>query len=112
MNAFANPVEHKDDIFLPNIEAEFINRLIQKCERLVVTSFGSPFLIQDFLEAPVYLCAYKGSGILQRAVANGLEGKANITGILPVTIPEVAAKGTTIQIQAKKLPIKKTTKKS
>ena len=112
LNAFANPVEHKDDIFLPKIEAEFINKLIQKCERLVVTSFGSPYLIQDFLEAPVYLCAYKGSGILQRAVANGLEGKANITGILPVTIPEVAAKGTSIQIQAKKWPIKKTTWKS
>ena len=72
LNAFANPVEHKDDIFLPKIEAEFINKLIQKCERLVVTSFGSPYLIQDFLEAPVYMFAYKRTGILQRAVANGL----------------------------------------
>ena len=104
LNAFANPVEHKDDIFLPRVEADFINRLIQKCGKVVITSFGSPYLIQDFPDAPVYICAYKGSGILQTAVANAVKGKADITGILPVSIPGVAERGTGIQVESKKWP--------
>ena len=65
VNAFANPVEWKDNIFLPEVEAELINRLIQKSSKVIVTSFGSPYLIQDFPDTPVYICAYKGSGIMQ-----------------------------------------------
>ena len=102
LNAFANPVEHKDDIFLPKVEADFINRLIRKCEKVVITSFGSPYLIQDFPDAPVYICAYKGSGILQTAVANAVKGEVDITGILPVSIPGVAERGTGIQVKSKK----------
>jgi hypothetical protein len=33
LNAFANPTEHKDEIFLPEVESEFINQLIEKCEK-------------------------------------------------------------------------------
>ena len=56
VNAFANPVEWKDNIFLPKVEADLINRLSLKTSKLIVTSFGSPYLIQDFPNAPVYIC--------------------------------------------------------
>jgi len=102
LNAFANPTEHKDEIFLPEVEANFINTLIQKCEKVVITSFGSPYLIQDFPDAPVYICAYKSSSILQTSAANAIKGKADISGILPVTIPGIAKNGTGILIKAKK----------
>ncbi len=98
LNAFANPTEHKDEIFLPKVEAVFVNALIEKCEKVIVTSFGSPYLIQDFPKAPVYICAYKSSSILQTAAANAIKGKNDITGILPVTIPEIAENGTGISI--------------
>lgn len=104
LNAFANPTEHKDEIFLPKVEAEFVNALIKKCEKVVITSFGSPYLIQDFPDTPIYICAYKSSGILQTAAANAIKGEADITGILPVTIPGIASNGTSIQIKAKKWP--------
>jgi len=90
LNAFANPVEHKDEIFLPKVEAIFINKLIKKSKKMVVTSFGSPYLIQDFKDVPVYICAYKGSPLLQKAVGNALIGNSNISGILPITIPGIA----------------------
>ena len=102
LNAFSNPTEHKDEIFLPEVESEFVNQLIEKCEKVIVTSFGSPYLIQDFLNVPVYICAYKSSGILQTAAANALKGKADITGILPVTIPGVAKNGSGIIVEARK----------
>ncbi|MBC8346445.1 MAG: serine hydrolase [Candidatus Marinimicrobia bacterium] len=105
LNAFANPTEHKDEIFLPEVESQFVNQLIEKCEKVIITSFGSPYLIQDFPNAPVYICAYKSSGILQTAAANAIQGKADITGILPVTIPGVAKNGSGIIVKAQKWPI-------
>ncbi|MBT3479163.1 MAG: serine hydrolase [Candidatus Marinimicrobia bacterium] len=102
LNAFANPTEHKDEIFLPKVESEFVNALIKKCEKVVITSFGSPYLIQDFPNTPVYICAYKSSEILQTAAVNAIKGKSDITGILPVTIPGVAKNGTGLPIKAKK----------
>ena len=104
LNAFATPTEHKDEIFLPKVEADFVNRLIEKCEKVIVTSFGSPYLIQDFPDAPVYICAYKGSNVLQTAAVNAIKGKSEMIGILPVTIPGIASNGTGIQINAKPWP--------
>tara|TARA_B000000437_G_scaffold217521_1_gene195257 strand:- start:1381 stop:4299 length:2919 start_codon:yes stop_codon:yes gene_type:complete len=101
VNAFANPVEWKDNIFLPEVEAELINRLIQKSSKVIVTSFGSPYLIQDFPDTPVYICAYKGSGIMQDAVAKLLMGKESASGILPVSIPEIASIGSGLLIESK-----------
>ena len=104
LNAFANPVEHKDEIFLPEVEAIFINKLIKKTKNIIITSFGSPYLIQDFKDAPVYICAYKGSTLLQKAVGNALIGNTNISGILPVTIPGVAKVGDGINVIGKQWP--------
>jgi len=99
VNAFANPVEWKDDIFLPKVEADLINKLTFKTNKLIVTSFGSPYLIQDFPSSPVYICAYKGSALMQNAVADFLMGKTAAGGILPVTIPDIANRGSGLKIK-------------
>ena len=100
LNAYANPVEWKENIFLPSVEADFINRLIKKCSTVIITSFGSPYLIQDFPEAPVYICAYKGSSVMQKAFLNALMGESDINGILPVTIPGIAKRGSGINLKS------------
>ena len=100
LNAYANPVEWKENIFLPSVEADFINRLIKKCSKVIITSFGSPYLIQDFPEAPVYICAYKGSSVMQKAFLNALMGESDINGILPVTIPGIAKRGSGINLKS------------
>jgi len=100
VNAFANPVEWKDNIFLPKVEADLINKLTLKTEKLIVTSFGSPYLIQDFPNSPVYICAYKGSSLMQNAVADFLMGKTPAGGILPVTIPDIANRGSGLKIES------------
>ena len=109
LNAYANPVEWKDNIFLPNIEANFINRLVQKSNNVIITSFGSPYLIQDFPSAPVYICAYKGSDVMQQALLSALMGESDINGILPVTIPGIAKIGDGIKIKSNKWPQKEET---
>jgi len=100
VNAFANPVEWKDNIFLPKVEADLINKLILKTDKLIVTSFGSPYLIQDFPNSPVYICAYKGSSLMQNAVADFLMGITPAGGILPVTIPDIAYRGSGLKIES------------
>ena len=100
LNAYANPVEWKENIFLPSVEADFINRLIKKCSTVIITSFGSPYLIQDFPEASVYICAYKGSSVMQKAFLNALMGESDINGILPVTIPGIAKRGSGINLKS------------
>ena len=100
LNAYANPVEWKENIFLPSVEADFINHLIKKCTTVIITSFGSPYLIQDFPEAPVYICAYKGSSVMQKAFLNALMGESDINGILPVTIPGIAKRGSGINLKS------------
>ena len=100
LNAYANPIEWKENIFLPSVEADFINRLIKKCSTVIITSFGSPYLIQDFPEAPVYICAYKGSSVMQKAFLNALMGESDINGILPVTIPGIAKRGSGINLKS------------
>ena len=75
-------------------------RLIKKCSTVIITSFGSPYLIQDFPEAPVYICAYKGSSVMQKAFLNALMGESDINGILPVTIPGIAKRGSGINLKS------------
>ncbi len=106
VNAFASPKAHKDRIALPKTETDFLNKLIQKVKRTILISFGNPYLVQDFPEAPVYICAYKGNSVMQTATAEALLGQKPITGLLPITIPDIASIGDGISIEKKPLWVK------
>ncbi|MEE8437745.1 MAG: serine hydrolase, partial [Candidatus Neomarinimicrobiota bacterium] len=101
VNAFVNPVEHKDEIFLPQAEAEFLHFLNAHSDRVILVSFGSPYIIQEFPETPVYICAYKDMGLMHTALAKALLGKKDISGRLPVSIPGVAEIGDGISIKSR-----------
>ena len=100
VNAFCGYGVRKDRIFLPDHQVSFIDALNKKTDRLIVTSCGTPYLIQAFPEVPAYLAAYHYSALMQQALAGALLGEAPITGRLPITIPEVADRGTGVQLEA------------
>jgi CubicO group peptidase (beta-lactamase class C family)/beta-glucosidase-like glycosyl hydrolase len=54
---------------------------------LVVVSFGSPYLLRQFPDAPVYVCAYGSAESSQRAAVGALFGEYAVGGKLPVTLP-------------------------
>jgi len=89
INAFVSPKEWKDRIFFPDNETYFVRELLKKSERIILASLGTPYLLQDFSEVSTYLCAYKGSSIMQNALADALLGLKDISGHLPVTIPNL-----------------------
>jgi len=104
LNAFASPSAWKDRIFLPDHQMDFIHALNQKSDNVLLISFGNPYLIQGLPETPGYICAWKGSSVLQKATVQTLLGKNNFSGTLPITIPDIAERG--FGIFLKQEPIK------
>ena len=84
---------NKDRVLLPAVQSEFIDSLARKTPRLIVTSFGTPYLIRAFPEIPTYLVTYSSQTQMQKAVAQAILGRADITGRLPITIPGIASRG-------------------
>ncbi|MFQ6612336.1 MAG: glycoside hydrolase family 3 N-terminal domain-containing protein, partial [Fidelibacterota bacterium] len=101
VNAFVNPVAYKDEIFIPETEANFLHQLNKKTDRVLLSSFGNPYIIQQFPETPVYFCAYLNSGLMNRALAEAIMGKNPIEGQLPVSIPGVARQWEGVNLEAR-----------
>ena len=104
LNTFVNYKARKDRISLPSNELNFIKNLLKKTNNVVLGSLGNPYIIQDFPDIPVYICAYKNNSLMQKAYLDALLGKTRIDGKLPVNIPGVVkiGHGITIEMEGKK----------
>jgi len=71
----------------PQAFASFVQRLAAKGKRLVVVSFGNPYLLQQIPYVPAYVVAWGGFPPSQTAAARSLIGIQPITGKLPISIP-------------------------
>ena len=70
-----------------------VARQLADVPRSVVVSFGNPYLIEELPGVSTYLCAYNDGPFTEAAVAAILNGEEPVLGRLPVSIPEVAARG-------------------
>ena len=86
----------KGSIVLPAAAKEVVERLPAPV-RVVAVSFGSPYVLRELPNLETYLCAWGSQTDMQVAAARALFGEAPITGRLPVTIPDLAPRGTGIQ---------------
>ncbi len=84
-------------IALPAAAKEAIERLPLQGPRVVAVSFGSPYVLRELPTLATYLCAWGAQTDMQVAVARALLGETPITGRLPVTIPDLAPRGSGIQ---------------
>ena len=64
-------------------------------------SFGNPYLLAEFPDARVYLLAWSGTEVSQRAAARALFGEFEITGRTPTRLPPFFDIGDGIQLPAK-----------
>ena len=71
----------------------FLAELTRRGAHPIVVSFGNPYLLQQIPEVPVYVVAWGGFPVSQRAAARAVLGQAPITGRLPISIPPVARLG-------------------
>jgi beta-N-acetylhexosaminidase len=73
----------------PQAFASFVQRLSAKGKRLIVVSFGNPYLLQQIPFVGTYVVAWGGFPPSQTAAARALIGTQSITGRLPISIPLV-----------------------
>ena len=79
---------------------ELIDGLQKAGRKVVLVSFANPYLAQGLPGTAVFLEAWSGSPLSQRAAARGLLGLSPITGQLPITLPAVAPYGTGLRRDA------------
>lgn len=72
---------------VPQTFTSFIDHLMKKQRRLIVVSFGNPYLLQQIPTVPAYVVAWGGSQGSQAAAARAMLGTSPITGKLPISIP-------------------------
>jgi len=65
--------------------------------RTVIVAMGNPYLAQDFPSVETYLCTFSNATVSDISAVKGLFGEIPIHGHLPVTIPNIAERGTGLE---------------
>jgi beta-N-acetylhexosaminidase len=66
-------------------------------EKAAVIAMGNPYLAADFPQIGTYMCTFSNATVSETAAVKALFGEIMIHGHLPVSIPNVAARGTGIE---------------
>ncbi|MDD5361226.1 MAG: glycoside hydrolase family 3 N-terminal domain-containing protein [Ignavibacteria bacterium] len=69
-------------------QADYVNFLTYNGKKVIVISFGNPYLMDNFPEVPAYICAYSDCKPSINAAIKSLVGEIKPKGKLPVTINE------------------------
>jgi len=65
--------------------------------RTVVLAMGNPYLAQDFPTVENYLCTFSSAPVSEVSAVRAIFGEIPVRGHLPVTIPNIAARGAGIE---------------
>jgi beta-N-acetylhexosaminidase len=65
-------------------------------ERTAVLAMGNPYLAQDFPSVQTYLCTFSNASVSEISAVKALFGEIPIRGRLPVSIPNIAQRGSGI----------------
>ncbi|NOZ75143.1 MAG: serine hydrolase [FCB group bacterium] len=101
LTSFSTPRAWRGAIYLTPRQTDFVRRLMEKTNRILLVSFGNPYLIRSFPEIPNYMVNYKDQDFLQVAAANAVLGQTAISGRLPVAIPGISASGAGLNLPAR-----------
>lgn len=66
-------------------------------DKTAVIAVGNPYLIQDFPAIQTYLCTFSNASVSEISAVKALFGEIEIHGHLPVTIPNIAVRGSGIE---------------
>ena len=65
--------------------------------KTTVIAMGNPYLASDFPKIENYICTFSNATVSEIAAVKALFGEIPIRGHLPVTIPNVAERGTGLE---------------
>ena len=75
------------DILMLAYHEKFIKEILKSKKPVIVISLDDPYLLSVLPSAKVYLCSYGGAEVSQKAALDAVTGLINITGKLPISIP-------------------------
>jgi beta-N-acetylhexosaminidase len=79
----------KGTVALPDMQTDFVKKMIASGKDVAVIAFGSPYLIRQFPEVKTYAVTYAIEDVAQYAAVKTLFGEAKFQGRLPVGIPNL-----------------------
>ena len=87
----------KNSVSLADATGTLLNQLLERgAEKTVVVAMGNPYLAGDFPAIQTYMCTFSNANISEISAVKALFGEIPIRGHLPVSIPNVAQRGTGI----------------
>jgi beta-N-acetylhexosaminidase len=76
--------------------AELLGNLDKSDKKLIVISFGNPYIMKEFPAISNFICAYGDADVSINAAIKAIYGDIKFKGILPVSINETYRAGTSI----------------
>ncbi len=86
-SCFVRVAGGRGSVVMSESHARLLEALARAGRPVIVVSFGSPYLLGQFPDVPVYLAAYGPAESSQRAAVGALFGEYAVGGKLPVTLP-------------------------
>jgi len=101
VGVYSRLVDRKGSVGLEPRHIDLINRLAARPDgpKVVVVSFGSPYLLRHFPDVDAYLCLYKDTPEAQSIAVKALVGEMDVTGKLPVSIPDLYPVGHGLELK-------------
>ncbi|MGE5432499.1 MAG: glycoside hydrolase family 3 N-terminal domain-containing protein [Syntrophomonadaceae bacterium] len=91
-------------IDMPEEEAKLVKTLAELKKPVIFMSMGNPYILSHFPEVPNYLCSYGEPKVSQIAMLKAITGQIDITGRLPISIPNTPFKtGDGLQLERQQL---------
>ena len=98
--AIKEQVGVKNSVALADSTGTLLQEILEHAAgKTVVLAMGNPYLAQDFLAIQNYLCTYSNATVSELSAVKALFGEIAIRGHLPVSIPNVAQRGSGIERQ-------------
>ncbi len=97
---YVRVADRKGTVGLPEDAVALARRVLATGKPAIVACFGSPYLVSRFPQARTWIAAFSTQPVAERAVGRAIFGQTAIGGRLPVTVPEVAAPGAGLRVEA------------
>ncbi|MCI0356758.1 MAG: hypothetical protein L0099_17245, partial [Acidobacteria bacterium] len=90
---------------IPDAHAALLRGILERTRsRTAVVAMGSPYLAGDFPQVENYLCTFSGVPVSELSAVKALFGEMPIRGKMPVTVPNIAQRGSGIEVPVRTAP--------
>jgi beta-N-acetylhexosaminidase len=84
----------QNTVSLTDANGALLQQILSRANaKTFVLAMGNPYIASDFPTVENYICTFSNTAVSEVAVVKALFGEIPIHGHLPVTIPDIAARG-------------------